>query len=261
MPPEPEGPALEPGVYLVGTPIGNMEDITLRALRVLAGADVLACEDTRITRKLFQRHGIPAPKTLLVCNDNNERAVSRRLAALAAEGKVVAFCSDAGLPGLSDPGYHIAAAAREAGVRLEAAPGPVAAPTALVMSGLPTDSFTFLGFPPRRGGKLRGLLRIHGGLRPTLVLYESPKRLGRLLALAAETLGGDRRAAVCLELTKKFERVLRGGLAELAARFAGADTRGEATVVIEGVGKGRTDDEADDEASGEAEDDDAVCRA
>lgn len=231
-------PATPPGLYLVGTPIGNLEDITLRALRILRAAEVLACEDTRVTRKLFQRHGIPAPRVLLACNDHNERAVAGRLARAAAEGKVAAFCSDAGMPGVSDPGFNLARAALEAGVRLEVIPGPSAVPCAVALSGVPAASFTFLGFPPRRDGRLREILAVHGGLRPAMVFYESPRRLGRLLTLAAEALGADREGAVCLELTKKFERVIRGRLGELAERFSGQETRGEATVVIAGAGRG-----------------------
>ncbi len=237
-PPEsvPARPA--PGVYLVATPIGNLEDITLRALRVLSHADVLACEDTRVTRKVFQRHGLPAPKILLACNDHNEKAVAKRLARYAAEGKVVAYCSDAGCPGISDPGYAIAGAAREAGVSLTALPGASAVTTAVAISGMEAGNFTFFGFPPRRDGRVRSILSLHGGMRPALVFYESPRRVGRLLALAAEVLGGERGAAVCLELTKKYERVIRGAVGELAAHFSGAETRGEAVVIIAGAEKG-----------------------
>lgn len=217
--------------------MGNMEDITLRALRVLAEADVLACEDTRVTRKLFQRHGLRAPKSLYVCNDHNEKTMAGRLAALAAEGRVVAFCSDAGMPGVSDPGFNIGRAAREAGVLLEAIPGPSAVTMAVALSGIPAASFTFFGFPPRRDGRLAEMLAVHGALRPALVFYESPRRIARLLSLAAEKISADREAAVCLELTKRFQRIARGGLADLAARFDGGEVRGEAVVVIRGMGK------------------------
>lgn len=246
-----------PGIYLVATPIGNMEDITLRALRLLARADVLACEDTRVTRKLFQRHGLPAPKTLLACNDHNERTVAKRLVRMAAEGKIVVFCSDAGLPGISDPGYNIAREAREAGVAVDVIPGPSAVTTAVALCGIPAASFTFLGFPPRRDGRLSAVLSAHGSLRPALVFYESPRRLGRLLALAAERLGTEREAAVCLELTKKFQRVIRGAAGELAERFAAAETRGEAVVVLAGAEKGGKmcldDDDSESEDGGDNE--------
>lgn len=231
-------PTLLPGIYLVATPIGNLEDITLRALRVLAAADVLACEDTRVTRKLFQRHGLPTPKTLIAANDHNERTVAKRLAALAAEGRIVAFCSDAGMPGISDPGFNIGRAAREAGVLLEVIPGPSALVTAVALAGVPAASFTFLGFPPRRDGRLAKIFLEHGGLQPAMVFYESPRRLRRLLATAAQCLGAGRQSAVCLELTKKFERVRRGGVGELAGFFANDETRGEAVVIIAGESGG-----------------------
>lgn len=243
-PAEPVAPP--PGIYLIGTPIGNMEDITMRALRILGAAEVLACEDTRVTRKLFQRYGIAAPKTILAANDHNERLVAKRMAAMAAEGRVVAFCSDAGMPGVSDPGFNIVRAAREAGVRVEVIPGPSAVATAVALAGVPAASFTFLGFPPRRDGRLVRLLDTHGKLRPAMVFYESPRRLERLLRLAAEHVGRDRDAAVCLELTKKFERVERGGLEELAERFAQGIVRGEAVVIIAGADKGEEVAEEDE---------------
>ncbi|MCD8349447.1 MAG: 16S rRNA (cytidine(1402)-2'-O)-methyltransferase [Planctomycetaceae bacterium] len=247
LPPAPgDRPPLEPGVYLVATPIGNMEDITLRALRVLAEADVLACEDTRVTRKLFQRYGIAPPKTLLACNDHNERTVAKRLAAQAADGAVVAFASDAGMPGISDPGFNILREAREAGVRVTVIPGPSAVTTAVALSGLAGSAFTFLGFPPRRGGRLATLFATYGGLESALVMYESPRRLGRLFRVAADALGREREAAVCLELTKKFERVIRGNLGELADAYEDRDERGEAVVVIAGLaGKSSETDEND----------------
>lgn len=231
------------GIYLVGTPIGNMEDITFRALRVLKHADVLACEDTRVTRKLFSRFGLSAPSAIYSCNDHNEKRVAVKLAELAAEGKVVAYCSDAGMPGISDPGYLIAQTALGAGVLLDVIPGPSAIPTALALAGLASGTFTFLGFPPRRDGRLAAILAEHGMLRPTMVFYESPHRLGRLFRLAVEGIGPERQAAACLELTKKFQRVIRGTLAELAEKFSEAETRGEATVIIEGLAKKRDSDE------------------
>jgi probable S-adenosylmethionine-dependent methyltransferase, YraL family len=234
---------IPPGIYLVGTPIGNMEDITFRALRVLKHADVLACEDTRITRKLFSRFGLSAPSAIYSCNDHNERRVASKLAELAAEGKVVVYCSDAGMPGISDPGYLIAQAALGAGVLLDVIPGPSAIPTGLALSGLASGTFTFLGFPPRRDGRLAAILAEHGMLRPTMVFYESPHRLGRLFRLAAEGIDPGRQAAACLELTKKFQRVIRGSLGELAEKFSEAETRGEATVIIEGAGKRQDSEE------------------
>lgn len=237
---------LPPGLYLIGTPIGNMEDVTLRALRVLRGCDVLACEDTRVTRKLFQRYGLAAPGTLLACNDHNERAVAKRLIEYALNGKAVGFCSDAGMPGISDPGYHLVREARDAGVRLEVIPGASAVTMAVALSGLGMSGFCFMGFPPRRDGRVREIFREYGDSRVALVFYESPRRIGRLLALGGEELGKDRETAVCLELTKKFERVIRGGAGDLATQFANVEVRGEAVVVFSG--RSRHEQDNDDDA-------------
>lgn len=245
--------APQPGVYLIGTPIGNLEDITLRALRILRGCEVLACEDTRVTRKLFQRHNLPAPAILLACNDHNERAVAKRLAGYASSGKAVGFCSDAGMPGVSDPGYHIVREAREAGVMVEVIPGPSAVTTAVALSGLGMSGFTFLGFPPRRDGRVRELLREYGALRCAMVFYESPRRLARLLELGAEVLGESREAAVCLEMTKKFERVLKGSVGDLAQGFRDVETRGEAVVVVSGAGRGNGSEVEEEEREEEDE--------
>lgn len=255
----PEEKPTPPGVYLIGTPIGNLEDITLRALRILARADVLACEDTRVTRKLFQRHGITAPKTLVACNDHTEKKAAKFLVGAAAEGKVVVFCSDAGMPGISDPGFNLLREAGARGVAVDVIPGPSAVTTAVALSGIGAASFTFHGFPPRRDGRLARILETHGGLRPALVFYESPRRLARLLTLAAEHVSGEREAAVCLELTKKFQRVERGTLSDLAERFSGKETRGEAVVIIAGCDKRESaepnekdgEDEEDREDEGE----------
>lgn len=242
---------LEPGIYLVATPIGNMDDITLRALRTLSQADVLACEDTRVTRKLFQRHGLSAPGMIVVVNDHTERKAAGRLTRLAQEGKVVVFCSDAGLPAISDPGWNIARAAREAGVLLDVIPGPSAVTTAVALAGPEGAGFTFLGFPPRRDSRLRRLLEQHADLPPAIVLYEAPRRLQRLLHVAGEVMGPGRWAAVCLELTKKFQRTVRGTLTELEEWFGHADLRGEATVVISGRQGARDDEDDDPDADGE----------
>ena len=224
----------DPGtLILVPTPIGNLQDMSLRALEVLGRADALACEDTRITRKLFQRHELPLPETVFSYHEHNEARAGERILGLLGEGRTVAVCSSAGMPALSDPGYRIVSAAQEAGFRVEVLPGPSAALTALVASGLPTSSFTFKGFPPRKAGKLRTFLLADAEQPHTLVFFESPQRLAKFLAAALETLG-DRRAAVCLELTKKFERVETGYLSDLAKRYVPKPPRGEATVVIAG---------------------------
>lgn len=235
--PEESESSLLPGLYLISTPIGNMEDITLRALRVLRGCWVLACEDTRVTRKLFQRYGIKAPEILLSCNDHNERVVAKRLVGYAESGRAVGFCSDAGMPGISDPGYHLVKEARAAGVLVEVIPGASAVTMAVALSGVGMSGFVFLGFPPRRDGRVRELFREFGDKRTALVFYESPRRLARLLRLGSEVLGVERETAVCMEMTKKYERVLRGGLGELASGFDGVEVRGEAVVVIAGVSR------------------------
>lgn len=233
---EAEG-ALAPGLYLIGTPIGNMEDVTLRALRVLRGCGVLACEDTRVTRKLFQRYGLRAPGVLLSCNDHNERVVARRLVEYIESGFAVGFCSDAGMPGISDPGYHLVREARSAGVCIEVIPGVSAVTTAVALSGYGMSGFVFLGFPPRRDGRVRELLLEYGDKRAALVFYESPRRLHRLFCLLSEVLGGEREAAVCLEMTKRYERALHGSVDELASGFSGIEVRGEAVVVVSGVSR------------------------
>jgi len=225
---------IEPAtLYVVATPIGNLEDVTLRAVRVLGEVDALACEDTRFTRKLFERHEIPRPRTVFSYHEHNEEQAGKRILGILASGGTVALCSDGGLPGLSDPGYRIVSACRDQGLRVEVLPGPTAATTALVASGLSTASYTFKGFPPRKPGPRKRFLEMDRDLPHTLVLYESPHRLGKLLAVARDVLG-NRLAAVCVELTKKFEEVHRGYLDELAGQFAGVTPKGEVTVVISG---------------------------
>jgi 16S rRNA (cytidine1402-2'-O)-methyltransferase len=220
-------------LYVVGTPIGNLEDMTFRAVRILGEVDALACEDTRVTRRLLQRHAIPRPTLMFPYHEHNAERAGPGLLKLLAEGRRVALCSDAGMPGISDPGHRLIAAAHGAGHRVEVIPGPSAAVTALVASGLPSASFTFLGFPPRKRGKRQRLLGAAGAAEHTLILFESPHRLGALLHDARAVLG-DRPAAVALELTKLFETIVRGSLTELAARFAEERPRGEVTVVIAG---------------------------
>jgi len=250
-------------LYLVATPIGNLEDMTLRGLRVLGSVSVLACEDTRRTAVLLQRHGLPRPQTVFSHHEHNEdRAAAQILSHLDA-GRDVAICSNAGYPGISDPGFTAVTLAVAAGHRVEVVPGASAVPVALLVSGLPPSSYTFKGFPPRRPGRRRAFLKQEESLPHTLVLYESPFRLASLLGDALAVLG-DRRAAVCLELTKQFERVQRGWLSELAVAFDGVRVRGEAVVVIAGrhpkfcrdatgqppidIGVGDEDDDLDEEA-------------
>jgi 16S rRNA (cytidine1402-2'-O)-methyltransferase len=220
-------------LFVVATPIGNLEDVSHRVVRVLSEVDALACEDTRQTRKLLQRHRISAPPIIFSYHEHNEAAAGRRILQLLQGGNNVALCSDAGMPSLSDPGYRIVSQCRELGMAVEVLPGPDAATTALVTSGLPSSSFTFLGFPPRRPGPRRRMLAAEAGSEHTLIIYESPFRLAALLLDAREVLG-NRLAAVCIELTKKFEQIHRGYLAQLAKDFEGERIKGEVTVVIAG---------------------------
>jgi 16S rRNA (cytidine1402-2'-O)-methyltransferase len=220
-------------LYLIATPIGNLEDITYRAVRLLGEVDALACEDTRYTRIIYERYEIPRPPTIFSYHEHNEAAAGRRVIGLLDAGRAVGLCSNAGYPGISDPGFRIVSAALKQGHRVEAIPGASAVPVALVESGLPTSSYTFKGFAPRKSGQRKRFLETDCSLPHTLVLFESPHRVGALLADANAVLG-DRAAAVCIELTKKFEEVHRGYLAELAETFSGKTVKGEVTVVIAG---------------------------
>jgi 16S rRNA (cytidine1402-2'-O)-methyltransferase len=227
-------------LWLVGTPIGNLGDLTERARETLARADVIACEDHRRTRALLSHLGIPAPK-LVTFNEGNE---ARRLPELLEHvrgGKVVAVITSAGMPAISDPGYRLVAAAVEEGIPVDAVPGPSAALTALAVSGLPTDRFAFEGFLPRRAAQRRARLQQLAAESRTMVLFESPRRLAALLGDALGELG-DRRVAVVRELTKVHQEVLRGSLSELAERFKGEEARGEIAVVIEGIREERSPD-------------------
>lgn len=221
-------------LYVIATPIGNLEDVSYRAVRILGEVDALACEDTRITRKLLERYGIARPRQMFACHEHNEARSARGIVKLLDEGRTVGLVSDAGMPSISDPGFRVVAAALEAGHRIEVVPGPSAVTAALVASGLPTSSFVFLGFAPRKPGQRRRWLEAEAQVPHTLVMFESPHRLAALLADALAVLG-DRRAAVAVELTKMFERVDRGWLSELAERSAEGESRGEVTVVVAGL--------------------------
>lgn len=230
----PGGRPLDPGLYLIATPIGAARDITLRALDILSAADVIAAEDTRSLRHLMEIHGIPlGDRPLISYHDHNAEAARPRLMAALAAGKSVVYASEAGTPLVADPGYQLARAAVAEGYRLVSAPGPSAALAALTMSGLPSDRFLFAGFPPNAKGARATFLRELAPIPATLILYESPKRLGALLAEAAAQLGETRQAAICRELTKRFEEVRRGTLGELAEAFAGAPPKGEIVVLID----------------------------
>lgn len=243
-----ERPAAEPGcLFLVSTPIGNLEDTTTRSLDVLRRVGAIACEDTRRTLKLLSAFEIPRPGLWFACHDHNEAEAARRIVGLLESGVEVALCSDAGSPLVSDPGYRVVRAVLDAGLPVTAVPGPSAVITALSLSGLPPASFTMLGFLPRRPGRQRRALEAEASRPHTLVLFESPHRVGRLMTLAKEVLG-DRRGALCVDLTKRFERVYRGPLSELVEAAAKLDGRGEITLVIEGLGRGEEEEDLAPEA-------------
>jgi 16S rRNA (cytidine1402-2'-O)-methyltransferase len=224
-------------LYVVGTPIGNLEDITLRALRILGRVPVIAAEDTRAAQHLLGHHRVRAhsgaPEIVSFFAGNEAERTSQLLRVLA-EGRDVALISEAGLPSISDPGQRLVAAARQQGIAVEVVPGPSASLTALIGSGLPSGRFLFLGFPPRSEGErlaLFGSLRHEPG---TLLFYESPERVHRTLGELAAALGEQRPACVARELTKRFEELCSGTLAELHARYAAAPPRGEVTLVVGG---------------------------
>jgi 16S rRNA (cytidine1402-2'-O)-methyltransferase len=220
-------------LYIVSTPIGNMDDISYRAVQVLSGVDVLASEDTRHTRKIYSRFEIPAPKIFFSYHEHNEEAAGRKILKLLEEGKKIALCTDAGTPGVSDPGYRIISEAVNAGYRIEIIPGPSAVTSALSASGLPSSSFTFKGFPPRKPGQRKKFLEIEKDLPHTLIFFESPHRVGSFLEDALEVLG-NRLAAVCIDLTKMYEEVQKGYLQELSKLFTDKNIKGEITIVIAG---------------------------
>jgi len=220
-------------LYIVATPIGNLGDLTYRAAETLRQVDALACEDTRHTMIVLNRCEIPRPGIVFSHHEHNEEYATQRILGLLAEGRTVAICSNAGYPGISDPGFRAIQLAVEAGHRIDVIPGVSAVPVALLVSGLPSSSYTFRGFPPRKSGRCRTFLAQDRDLPHTQIFYESPFRIGKFLALAHEELG-NRRAAVCLELTKLHERVHRGWLADLAAEFADVKVKGEAVIVVAG---------------------------
>ncbi|MCA0919428.1 16S rRNA (cytidine(1402)-2'-O)-methyltransferase [Pseudooceanicola nanhaiensis] len=226
--------SLAPGLYLVAVPIGTARDITLRALDILASADVIAAEDTRSMRHLLEIHGVPlGDRPLLAYHDHNGAQVRPKLLQALAEGKSVAYASEAGTPMVADPGFDLARAARAEGWAVTSAPGASAVITALTLAGLPTDRFLFAGFLPNASGQRKSAMAELAGVPATLAFYESPKRIAAMLRDAAEVLGPDRQAAVCRELTKKFEEVLTGTLEELAATCAERSLKGEIVVLVD----------------------------
>jgi 16S rRNA (cytidine1402-2'-O)-methyltransferase len=221
---------LEPALYLVATPIGNLGDVTIRALETMAAADLLACEDTRVTRVLLDRYGIR--QRPIAYHEHNAAEAGPRLIAALREGRSVALVSDAGTPLVSDPGFRLVEAAREAGIRIAPIPGASAALAALTASGLPSDAFFFAGFLPVKDGQRRHRLEELKAIPGTLIFFESPRRLADSLAAMAAVLGG-RAAVICRELTKAFEEFRAGSLPELARHYAEADTpKGEIVVCV-----------------------------
>jgi 16S rRNA (cytidine1402-2'-O)-methyltransferase len=225
-----EAEPLDPGLYVVATPIGNLKDVSFRALSVLAAADAVLAEDTRVTKTLLAHYGITTP--LVAYHEHSNDAVRERMVLRVQEGQALALVSDAGTPLVSDPGYKLVQAAIEAGLPVTPIPGPSAALTALVVSGLPTDRFFFEGFLPAKAGARRTRLATIGAIPGTLMIFEAPHRLPEMLVDAAEVLG-DRPAVVARELTKMFETVRRGTLPELAGQFAEeGPPKGEIVVLI-----------------------------
>jgi 16S rRNA (cytidine1402-2'-O)-methyltransferase len=222
---------LEPALYLVATPIGNLGDITLRALETLAGADIVAAEDTRVTRVLLDRYGI-SKRAFSYHEHNSDEAGPRLIAAIAA-GKSVAVVSDAGTPLISDPGYRLVRQALEANLKVVPVPGPSSVVTALSAAGLPSDAFYFAGFLPQKEKARRDRLAEITAIPGTLIFFESPNRLPASLGDAAEMLGPERQATVCRELTKAYEEFRRGTLAELAEHYdSNPNVKGEIVVAV-----------------------------
>ncbi len=224
---------LSPGLYVVATPIGNLEDITLRALRVLRTADLIACEDTRHTQKLLNHFEIKTPTQSY--HQHNEAARSQELLARIEGGARIALVSDAGMPGVSDPGERVIRAALDRGLKIVVVPGPSALISALVASGLPTESFRFAGFLPPRSGERRTALEELREAPETLIFYEAPHRIHDMLADLEHAFGKERRIALARELTKMHEEFLRGSIAEIARELRQREAvKGEITVIVEG---------------------------
>ncbi len=229
----PQTKPLAPGLYFVATPIGAARDITLRALDILASADVIAAEDTRSLRRLMDIHGLPlADRRIIAYHDHSAATVRTKLVTAVGQGQSVAYASEAGMPIIADPGFELGRDMAAAGHKVSVAPGASAALAALAISGLASDAFFFSGFLPStqsaRRSKLENLRDIPG----TLIFFESPRRVGPMLSDAAQVLGPDRPAAICREITKKFEEVMRGSLSELGTRIGEKPLKGEVVVLI-----------------------------
>lgn len=232
-------------LYLIPTPIGNLEDITLRALRILKEeVDLVLAEDTRTTGNLLRHYGIS--KKIQAHHLHNEHQTASNYANLISGGLRIAYLSDAGSPGISDPGFLLVRACIEKGVDVESLPGATAFVPALVNSGLPCDRFLFEGFLPHKKGRQTRLIEL-SSYPFTIVFYESPHRIGKSLIQMAEFFGGERRACVSRELTKLFEENRRGTLTELAQHFSNNTTKGEIVIIVEGASKKKTIDESEDD--------------
>ena len=245
----PQITALAPGLYFVATPIGTARDITLRALDILASADVIAAEDTRSLRKLMEIHGIAlGDRRIVAYHDHSGAGVRAKLIAAVADGQSVAYASEAGMPLVADPGFQLGRDMTEAGHTVTVAPGPSAPLAALAISGLASDAFFFAGFLPTAKSARKTKLESLGDVPGTLIFFESPRRVGALLRDAAEVLGPDRPAAICREITKKFEEVMRGTTGDLAARVGDQALKGEVVVLIS---RGRSEKISDFDLEGE----------
>lgn len=224
---------LPTGLYFVGTPIGTARDITLRALDVLASADVISAEDTRSLRRLMEIHGIPLDgRRILAYHDHSGEAAQGKILDALKAGQSVAYASEAGMPLIADPGYELSRTVSEAGFMVTSAPGASAVTTALALAGLPTDAFFFAGFLPNASAARRARLEELRGIPGTLLFYESPKRVAASLSDMADILGPDRQATLCRELTKKFEEIRRGTLATLCESAQGT-TKGEIVLLVD----------------------------
>jgi 16S rRNA (cytidine1402-2'-O)-methyltransferase len=224
---------IEPGtLYIVATPIGNLEDITLRALRTLSAVDMIAAEDTRRTRHLLTHHGISRP--LVSYHDHNKVKQAPRLLAMLQERQSLALVTDAGTPGISDPAYYLLQAILPQAIPVVPIPGVTAAITALSVAGLPTDRFVFEGFLPIKSGRRQQRLEVLRDEPRTMIFYESPHRLLKLLQELNDHFGADRRVVIGRELTKRFEEILRGTASSLLAELGSRSIRGEFTVIVDG---------------------------
>ncbi len=239
-------------LYVIATPIGNLEDITLRSLRLLKELKYLACEDTRTTRSLLQKLEVETTARLFSYHEHNEEHAAEKIIELLRSGVDVGLVSDAGMPGVSDPGYRAVSRAVDEGFRVEVCPGPSAVQTALVASGLPSSSYTFKGFPPRKEGRRKKFFEDEKSAPHTLIFFESKHRIVKTIESAFEVLG-DRKSVVCIELTKKFETIVRAGLKEMPGKLEATDLRGEITVLIEGTRGEESDNSESIEESGTGE--------